>query len=205
MTPASDRPRPELVLASASPRRAALLAGIGVEPIVTPAFVDETPGPGEGPAAMVERLARAKADALAAAGRLVIGADTTVALDGRLLGKPADADEARLALRTLSGRTHEVHTGVAVTDGRRTVSRVDSALVHVARLTDREIEWYVGTGEPFDKAGAYGIQGAGGFLIDAVEGDVQVVVGLSLRALAAVVADLGWDLLDWSDRPLPPV
>jgi septum formation protein len=196
--------RPELVLASTSPRRAALLANLGIVPVVEPAHVDEAPAPGEGPGAFVQRLARDKARAGAAPGRLVIGADTTVALDGHLLGKPADADEAGVMLRTLSGRTHEVHTGVAVADGRRTVSRSDSTLVHVARLTDREIEWYLGTGEPLDKAGAYGIQGAGGFLVEGVDGDVQVVIGLSLRALAAVLADLGWALLDWSTSPVPP-
>lgn len=203
-----------LVLASASPRRAELLASVGVRPEVVPVDVDESTRPDEDPAAYVARVARAKAAAgLATAiattnatgaepadgdDLVVLAADTTVALDGELLGKPADGAEARRMLAALSGRTHEVLTAVAATtaDGR-TALDVDRTAVTFAELDDATIDWYVATGEPLDKAGAYGIQGAGGAFVARVDGNVQTVVGLSLVAVDRVLRDLGHGLRTW--------
>ena len=199
---------PRLVLASASPRRADLLASIGVRPAIVAVDVDESRLPGEDPAAYVARVARAKATAgLAAAtrgatdddGLVVLAADTTVALDGEPLGKPVDEADARRMLASLSGRTHEVLTAVVATkaDGRTTVD-VDRTTVTFVDLDDGWIDWYVATGEPLDKAGAYGIQGAGGAFVARVDGNVQTVVGLSLVAVDRVLCDLGHDLRAWT-------
>src|SRR5438132_11519014 len=151
---------PRIILASASPRRAQLLNQIGVEFERAPSQVHERPHPGEAPSDYITRIARAKVVAVARkheAG-LVIGADTVVVLDGRLLGKPVDEAGAEDILRQLSGRWHAVMTGVALYDvaTRQEVADFDKTLVKFAQLTDREIEWYVKTGEPMDKAAAYG-------------------------------------------------
>ncbi|NBP50096.1 MAG: septum formation protein Maf [Actinobacteria bacterium] len=193
--------RPRLVLASRSPRRTDLLRSLLDESApeaefeVAPADVDEVPLAGEAPRDMVVRLALAKARAVAArvgGGAMVIGADTTVELDGESLGQPADADAARATLRRLSGRTHLVHTGVAVLYEGAEAPGVDTARVTFVPLTDALVDWYVSTGEPMDKAGAYGIQGRGAVLVDRVEGQVSTVVGLPLRLLAGRMAALGW-------------
>lgn len=193
--------RPRLVLASRSPRRTDLLRSFldesapGTQFEVAPADVDESPLPGEAPRDMVLRLAVSKARAVAARtgeGAVVIGADTTVELDGESLGQPADPDQARRTLRRLSGRTHLVHTGVAVVRGSAEASGVDSARVTVVPLTDEVVEWYVATGEPMDKAGAYGVQGPGAVLVERVDGALTTVVGLPLRLLADRLAALGW-------------
>src|SRR5688572_21286272 len=147
---------PRLVLASASPRRSALLAGIGLTFTVRPAHIDETPRPGETPAALVERLAREKAAAARpGAGELALGADTEVALDGAVFGKPADGDDAARMLRLLSGREHDVVTGVALLDGTsgRVASGYELTRVRISPLSEREIDWYVESGEPLDRAG----------------------------------------------------
>ncbi len=201
-----DRPvpagaeRPALVLASASPRRAELLAGLGLAVRVEPADVDERWHPGESPEAYVARVAVDKARARVGPGRVVLAADTAVVVDGAPWGKPADADDARRMLRALAGRTHEVHTTVVAATPAAKAVRPDVALVTMAPLTGAEIEWYVATGEPLDKAGGYAIQGAGGYLVARVEGNVQTVIGLSLRAVAEALAEIGFDLLDWA-RP----
>lgn len=193
--------RPRLVLASRSPRRTDLLRSLLDESApeaefeVAPADVDEAPLAGEAPRDMVVRLALAKARAVAArvgGGAMVIGADTTVELDGESLGQPADADAARATLRRLSGRTHLVHTGVAVLYEAAEAPGVDTARVTFVPLTDALVDWYASTGEPMDKAGAYGIQGQGAVLVDRVEGQVSTVVGLPLRLLAGRMAALGW-------------
>jgi septum formation protein len=177
-----------VVLASGSPRRLELLRQMGVEPSVVPADIDETPLDGEAPVAYVRRLAIEKAAAVAAAdATMVIAADTTVDLDGRILAKPVDADDAARMLRALSARTHRVHTGVAVRWGGETLADVVTTLVTFAPITDSLLAWYVGTGEPLDKAGAYALQGAGGVLVERVAGSVSNVVGLPLVALAALV------------------
>ena len=203
---AGDRPPLRLVLASASPRRAELLASIGVHPEVVPVDVDESRHPGEDPAAYVVRVARAKAAAGLAArpGAVVLAADTTVALDGEPLGKPADGDDARRMLAALSGRTHQVLTAVVATTGEAVTATspvatdVDRTAVTFVDLDPRWIDWYVATGEPLDKAGAYGIQGAGGAFVARVDGNVQTVVGLSLVAVDRVLCDLGHDLRAWT-------
>lgn len=185
---------PEIVLASASPRRLELLERLGVDPTVMPPDIDETPLPAEAAEAYVARLAVAKAAAVAGAltgDAMVIAADTTVEIDGEILGKPVDAADAAAMLRRLSGRRHRVFTGVAVRRGEQVHSEVVTTGVRFAGLTEADIEWYVGTGEPLDKAGAYALQGAGGVFVEAVEGSVSNVVGLPLHTVVRLAAGLG--------------
>lgn len=158
---------------------------VGFDVRVIPADIDETARPDEGPFELVERLARAKAEAVAAAhaasDETVIAADTIVALDGKLLGKPADEADARRMLRALSGKTHQVATGVRIARGERIDSFVDITDVAFYELSDTEIDAYVATGEPMDKAGAYGIQGKHGrMLVERIDGDFYNVVGLPI-------------------------
>lgn len=168
-----------LVLASASPRRAALLRAAGVGFVVEPTAADEAPLPGEDPPAYVRRVARAKA---ALATRTpALAADTTVALDGRVLGKPADVAEAIAMLGSLSGREHRVHTAVVLRTRAGRLTRVVTTRVWFRPLTAADIDRYVATGEPLDKAGGYGIQGVGGSLVERVVGSYTNVVGLPLR------------------------
>lgn len=183
-----------MVLASGSPRRRELLDQIGLAHEVRPADLDETPRPDEPPIEYVARLAREKAGAVA--GRLngdvvVIAADTTVEVDGRILGKPEDHDDARSMLRALSGRTHHVHTGVAVLRAERVEFGVSSTAVEFVELSDAAIEWYVTGGEPFDKAGGYALQGAGGVFVAQVSGSVSGVIGLPLTLLAELLGRHG--------------
>ena len=184
---------PRIVLASQSPRRRELLALIGVPHEVKPAGIDEVMLPGESPPAHAERLAREKAELVAAGerGAVVIGADTIVVLDGEVLGKPADAVEARATLRRLSGRTHTVFTAVAVTRDGTTASGVEKVEVTFRPLTDSAIEDYVATGEPMDKAGAYGIQGYGAVIVERVHGDYFAVMGLAIGLLVELLARSG--------------
>lgn len=174
-----------MILASQSPRRIELMREAGFEVRVIPANIDESVLPGEGPFELVERLARAKAQAVAREhaeeDEAVIAADTIVALDGELLGKPADELDARRMLHNLSGRTHQVATGVCIVRGDSVDSFVDITDVTFHELTDSEIDTYVETGEPMDKAGAYGIQGRyGRILVDKIDGDFYNVVGLPI-------------------------
>lgn len=184
---------PPIILASASPRRRELLTLVGIPHVVEPADVDESVQPGERPAPYVERLARAKAAALA--GRhpqaVIVAADTTVVVDGEILGKPSDAAEAAAMLRRLAGRTHEVLTGIAVARGSQVESAVERVSVTFRALTSEEIEDYVATGEPMDKAGAYGIQGYGATIVERVDGDYFSVMGLGMRRLVALLALVG--------------
>lgn len=174
-----------MILASQSPRRIELMQEAGFDVRVIPADIDETPRPGERPFALVERLALAKAQSIASAhatrGEAVIAADTIVALNGRALGKPADADDAHRMLRALSGRTHQVATGVCIVRDDQTHSFTDITDVTFYDLSDAEIDAYIATGEPMDKAGAYGIQGVHGrMLVKRIEGDFYNVVGLPI-------------------------
>jgi nucleoside triphosphate pyrophosphatase len=184
-----------LVLASASPRRRDLLSRLGLEFEVRPVNADETPRPGEAPEALALRLARAKAVAAARPGEIVIGADTVVAADGELLGKPADAAEAEAMLRRLSGRCHDVWTGVAVVRcdaaGRvaREAVRACRTEVTFRRLGAEEIAAYAATEEPLDKAGAYAIQGGAAAFVDRVDGDHDNVVGLPLTLVGQLLAE----------------
>lgn len=191
-----------VVLASGSPRRLALLEQLGVQPLVRPADIDESPLAGEDPVSYVARLAAEKALAVTAGlfdgpfdAAVVVAADTTVDLDGRILAKPDDAADARRMLRSLSGRTHRVHTGVAVhrvvPGAAAPLVEVVTTLVTMSPLTDEMLDWYVATGEPLDKAGAYALQGAGGVLVEKVAGSVSNVVGLPLTALATLIRRLG--------------
>ena len=182
-----------LVLASASPRRAALLTRAGYAFDVVPANVDESRRPSEPAAEYVARLARDKAAAVAGRypERFVIGADTAVVVDGAVLGKPRDTDDAGRMLRLLSGRTHQVLTGVAVRRGARCAGAVETSVVHFAVLDAGQIAWYVGTGEPADKAGAYGLQGSGGRFVTRVDGSRSNVVGLPLARLERLLVQLG--------------
>jgi septum formation protein len=204
VTPPGDRPT--LVLASGSPRRLELLRTLGLDPLVLVPDVDEAVRPGEAGPAYVARLAVAKAAAVQAPGRLTVAADTTVDLDGELLGKPGDADEARRLLRSLSGRSHRVHTGVAVSwfagegsgAGTEVVHEVSTTVVTFGEVPHRWVEWYVATSEPYDKAGGYGIQGAAGVFVSHIDGSPSNVVGLPLDVVARLVARSGHDLVSFA-------
>lgn len=194
-------PAPALILASASPRRRELLAGLGLRFAVRPADIDETPRDGEAPADYVRRLAQEKAAAVDEDAALVLAADTTVVIDGEILGKPEDQADARRMLGLLAGREHEVLTGIALCGplretGPRTASHVESSRVRMAALSAEEIAWYAATGEPLDKAGAYAVQGLGVLFVEAVSGNHSNVVGLPIPAVYRLFAALGYDLKD---------
>lgn len=185
---------PRLVLASASPRRRELLARLGVDFEVRPVDADETPLPGEAPEPLVRRLALAKARAAARPGELALGADTVVAIENQLLGKPADEADARRMLRALSGRTHDVWTGVALfapgkEGGTRELAHVERTRVTFRELSEAEIVDYVASGEPLDKAGAYAIQGGAAPFVERVDGDYDNVVGLPLATVRQLLAE----------------
>jgi septum formation protein len=182
-----------VILASQSPRRRELLALVGILHDVQPADIDETPWPNEAPVPHTERLARDKARVIAARepDALVIAADTIVVIDGAILGKPADATEARAMLRRLSGRTHEVCTAMAVAIGNQVETDVVRVSVRFRTLDDDTIARYVNTGEPMDKAGAYGIQGFGATIVEHIEGDYFAVMGLSLVTVVRLAERMG--------------
>lgn len=195
-----------VVLASQSPRRRELLASVGVSVEVRPSTTDESVLPGEDPGAYVRRLAREKAEAVPAeAGELVLAADTAVVLGREILGKPRDAADAARMLRALSGSTHVVLTGVHARvlagpagENRSETLSVSSA-VRFVTLSEERIGWYVATGEPLDKAGAYAVQGAGGSLVRGIAGSVSNVVGLPLAETLALLGRLGL-VLPWGNR-----
>jgi septum formation protein len=177
-----------LVLASGSPRRKELLSFLGMPFEVRPADLDETPHVGELAEPYVGRLSVEKALAVARPGELVLAADTTVALNGEILGKPADHTDAIRMLTMLGGQQHQVHTGLALADGTTGEvlhACVDTAEVVMALANPALIAWYVDTGEPMDKAGSYGVQGIGSVLVERVEGNVQTVIGLPMTIVAS--------------------
>jgi septum formation protein len=189
-----------LILASASPRRRRLLRSVGLSPVVRPAHVDETLRAGELPEAAVLRLAESKATAVRETLRVrrrtvVLAADTTVTIDGVALGKPRDPEDARRMLRLLSGRRHEVLTGMCVQtgDGAASASAVARTAVAFRPLDPAWIDGYVSTGEPMDKAGAYGIQGRGVWLAESIDGSWSNVVGLPLELLPGMLREIGVD------------
>lgn len=184
-------PRPVLVLASGSPRRRELLDHLGVRFEVRAPAVDESPHPGEAARAYVARLAAEKAEAVARPSELVLAADTTVELDGHLLGKPHTPAEAARMLWALSGRRHAVHTGVVLRLDARVAATVVSTGVVFVTLSADDVAWYVATGEPLDKAGGYAVQGAGGLFVAELHGSPSNVVGLPLHVLPSLAADLG--------------
>jgi septum formation protein len=183
--------RPRVILASASPRRRELLALVGIEHEVRPANIDESYLKGETPRQHAERLARGKATAIDVPDAVTIGSDTIVVVDGDVLGKPRDRAHATDMLRRLSGRAHVVMTGVAVKWRGTLASGLEEVGVTFRTLTDDEIERYIDTGEPMDKAGAYGIQGFGATIVDRVDGDYFAVMGLPLNRLARLLRDVG--------------
>ncbi|HLE85584.1 MAG TPA: Maf family protein [Thermoanaerobaculia bacterium] len=191
-------PVPSLILASSSPRRRDLLAGLGLRFAVRPVEVDETPAPGEEARPYVLRLAKEKAAARLEPGELVLAADTVVVLDGELLGKPADEAEARAMLARLAGREHTVMTGIALadgSDGARTA--VEASRVRIAPMSAEEIAWYVATGETLDKAGSYAAQGIGAIFVAGIAGDYTNVVGLPLPATYRLFREAGHDLREF--------
>jgi septum formation protein len=176
-----------LILASASPRRADLLTSAGFTFEVAVADVDETLHPGEPPQAYALRVARAKAAAIAAqcreSGNQVLAADTVVVVGGEILGKPADPADAARMLKTLSGKVHDVHTAVVLRSPDGEKSAVVTTRVHLLPLTDNEIAWYIESGEPEGKAGAYAIQGRAARFIERIEGSWSNVVGLPISTV----------------------
>ncbi|MBA3673241.1 MAG: septum formation inhibitor Maf [Gemmatimonadaceae bacterium] len=184
---------PRVILASQSPRRRELLTLIGIRHEVQPADIDESYLPGETPRSHVERLAREKAATVSALApdALVIGSDTIVLVDGNVLGKPRDRVHAAEMLTRLAGRSHVVLTAVAVRRGGDERAGVEEVDVEFHPLSPGEIEAYIDTGEPMDKAGAYGIQGYGATIVRRVDGDYFAVMGLPLQRLVRLMADLG--------------
>ena len=180
-----SRPDPSLILASSSPRRAELLRAAGIPFQVDAAEIEEDPLPGEAPDAYVLRVARDKADAVACrkSGSAVLAADTAVVVEGHILGKPADAGHARVMLEALSGRVHDVLTGVALRVGARELTAVDTTRVRFLPISAGEIDWYIASGEPQGKAGGYAVQGLASRFIDRLEGSYSNVVGLPIATV----------------------
>ena len=184
-----------IVLASASPRRRELLTMLGVENYkIIPAVGEEVVKPGLSPAEIVCDLSYQKAAEVSEhceTSELIIAADTVVALDGEIMGKPSDKDEAYRMLSKLSGRTHEVFTGVTVMKGGEFFSEYERTSVRFRELSQREIYAYIETGEPMDKAGSYGAQGLGSLFVEGIEGDFFNVMGLPLCRLSKMLEKLG--------------
>ena len=185
---------PPLVLASRSPRRADLLTQLGVPFVVDSADIDESPLPGESPQAMVTRLATAKC--LAVASRYpsefaILGADTTVDLDGEIFGTPTDLDHARRMLERLAGRTHRVHTAVCVSHAGTHRTELDTASVTMHPIEPPRLERYLATGESLDKAGGYAVQGQAGPFVERVTGQLTTVVGLPVEVVERLLTPLG--------------
>lgn len=193
-----------IVLASRSPRRRQLLEQMGLRDFrIVCSDADETASPGLTPPALVEALSARKAAAVqhaAAAGDLIIAADTVVALDGQVLGKPADGPDAFAMLSALSGRRHQVYTGLTVVCGAQRLTEHEVTAVTFRSLSSAEICAYIATGEPMDKAGAYGIQGRGALFVEGIEGDYYNVMGLPVCRLGRILARLGVDCARlWSE------
>ncbi len=199
MTDKLTSPAPyRLVLASRSPRRAELLTAAGIAFVSRSVEIDETQLPVETAETYVQRLSREKALAAVSpsdTNEVVLGADTTVVIDGQVLGKPVDVDDAIRMLDALSGRWHEVLTGVTLLRASQSRSEVASTRVKFATLTAQEIRWYVTSREPFDKAGGYAIQGRGSLFVEQIAGSYSNVVGLPLETVYRLASELGVDLL----------
>jgi septum formation protein len=201
----ADSLNPLIYLASASPRRSALLQQIGIAHEIHPVAIDETPAPGELARDYVQRLARRKAEVLweqlpHAARRPVLGADTAVVVDEQILGKPGDASEHAAMLQQLSARTHEVLTAVALRYDKGTAVRLSVSRVAVRALQLEEIAAYWRSGEPADKAGGYAIQGLGALFIEHMSGSYSGVVGLPLYETAELLQLIGWSSLTTAAR-----
>ena len=188
----------KIILASQSPRRRELLTLMGIRDFeIIPAAGEETPGSDPRPEKIVTRLARQKAEEVARSHpeALVIAADTLVFLDGVRMGKPKDRADAGRMLHRLSGRSHQVYSGVCVSCGGKTLTEYEGSSVVFRRLSDGEIDAYIATGEPMDKAGAYGIQGRGAMLVQQIEGDFFNIMGLPVCRLYLMLKQFGIDLL----------
>lgn len=199
--------KPNIILASNSPRRKELLGKIGIEEfkIISP-NVDESVEDGLPPAEIVEQLSRRKAQAAAkkaGPGDLIIAADTVVALDGAVLGKPRNEEDAFAMLSALSGREHHVYTGVTVLRGEKAVTQHEETAVTFREIKPEEIWGYIATGEPMDKAGAYGIQERGALLVSGIRGDYFNVMGLPVFRLGRILAEFGVDLLKHKEQTEP--
>jgi septum formation protein len=193
MTQYANHLREKLVLASGSPRRAEILERAGWPHEIIVAGIDETLFPDEPAAVYVQRLARSKAEAVAAKldGGLVLGADTTVVVDDQILGQPTDAADAKRMLNLLNAKWHDVLTGVAVVRvGGESRVAYETTRVRFAEMSEKEIDWYVATNEPFGKAGAYGIQGQASLFIEEIEGDYFNIMGLPIRLVYELAADV---------------
>ena len=190
------------ILASGSPRRRQWMEALQIPYELWKPDVDETPLPGEDPEAMVERLARAKAEIVAQVnpGRWVIAADTTVAVDHHVLGKPEDVDDAVRMLGLIQGRNHEVHTGLCLRRDAEVHSLVDTAEVYLRPVTEAQARWYASTGEPMDKAGAYAVQGIAALFIDRIEGSFATVMGFPVERFGELTRSLGL-LREWLQMP----
>ena len=186
-----------LVLASASPRRADLLRAAGFSFEILPMQLDERFRRGEKPGKAVTRLAEAKAAAAATLrpGAIVLGADTSVVVRGQVLGKPQNNEDAKRMLKLLSGRSHEVLTGICLCADRRRLVHVEPSRVRMAKLSAAEIDWYVATGEPADKAGAYAVQGLASRFVEGIDGSYSNVVGLPISSVYNLLKQLGCDIL----------
>ncbi len=190
---------PRIILASASPRRRELLERLGVpELIIRPAKGEERMPVSDDPAEIVRALSRQKAEEVALTasdGDVIIAADTIVWLDGQALGKPKDEEDAKAMLRRLSGRTHSVFTGVCVVSGGQVLSEAEESLVRFRPMSEKEIASYVASGEPMDKAGAYGAQGLAGLFVERIEGSFTNVMGLPVCRLGNMLKKVGVELL----------
>jgi len=184
---------PRLILASASPRRRQWMEALQIPFEVCAPELDETPLPGEEPGAMVARLARAKAELVARANpdRWVIAADTTVAVDHHVLGKPEDAADAARMLMLIQGRSHQVHTGLCLLRDGQAHTFVDTAEVFLRRVTPAQARWYAATGEPMDKAGGYAAQGIAALFIERIEGSFATVMGFPVERFGELAGRLG--------------
>lgn len=181
-----------LILASGSPRRKQLLETLRLPIEIVPSDTDETPRPGESGTDLVKRLAEEKARAVAVVypTRWIVACDTIVELDGRILGKPSDAKDAEATLRSLQGQTHRVHSGLCLMRGGEFHVSLNTTEVKMRPMTPDEIAWYVGTGEPLDKAGSYGIQGIGGLFVAGIQGSYSNVMGMPVELLVSQMKEL---------------
>jgi len=188
-----------LILASKSPRRDEILTLVGYRHEIIVSDADETIPEGTAAADAVAMISRRKADAVVSeteGERVVVAADTVVEVDGEIFGKPKDSADAERMLRTMSGGRHLVHTGITVTDGKSTVTETVTTEVLMRELSDREIYGYIESGEPFDKAGAYGIQGIAGAFVESLSGDYFNVMGLPVCRVSEILAEFGIGLFD---------
>jgi len=178
-----------LILASSSPRRRELLERLHIPIEIHPADVDETPRKNEHAKNMVLRLAKDKAVKVSKEfpNRWVLASDTTVALDGKPIGKPTSASDAKRTLKTIRGKRHQVYTAICLQNGKKIYALVDTTDVILRRMTDKEIAWYVKTGEPMDKAGSYAIQGVGGLFVKGIKGSYSNVMGLPVEKTAELL------------------